>query len=112
MPPRTPRLLKVVGAKSRVLIHLVGKIEIAVLLEKFPVARSANLAQHAPGFIVRNRLGSNWNYVTMNAYLWGFALRDMQIRRLLSDYDLQKLVKISHGKTADYADVSDKPSLA
>jgi hypothetical protein len=39
----------------------------------------------------------------MNAYLWGFALGDMQIRRLLSDYDLQKFIKISHGKTADYA---------
>jgi hypothetical protein len=94
------------------LIHLVGKIEIAMLLKKFPVTRAANLAQHPPGFIVRNRLGSNRHYVAMHAYLWRFAFGDMQIRRLLSDYDLQKLIKISHGKTADHADVADKPSLA
>jgi hypothetical protein len=36
----------------------------------------------------------------------------MQIGRLLSGHDLQKLINISHGKTADYADVADKPSLA
>ena len=93
-------LLKVVAAKSRVLIHLVGKIEIAVLLKKFPVTRAANLAQHSRGFIVRNRLGSNRHYVAVHAYLWRFALCDVQIRRLLSDYDLQKLIKISHGKNA------------
>ena len=46
------------------------------------------------------------------AHLWRFAFCDMQIRRPLLDYDLQKLIKISHGKTADYADVADKPSLA
>jgi hypothetical protein len=36
----------------------------------------------------------------------------VQIRGPLPDYDLQKLIKISHGKTADYADAADKPSLA
>ena len=70
------------------LIHLVGKIEIAVLLKKLPVTRAANLAQHPPGFIVRNRLGSNRHYVPMHAYLWRFALCDMQIRRPLLGYDL------------------------
>jgi hypothetical protein len=91
-----------------VFIHLVGEIEIAVLLKKFPVTRAANFAQHSLGFIVRNRLGSNRCYVAMYPYLWRFALCDMQIRRLLSHYDLQKFIKISHVKTADYVDVADK----
>ena len=48
----TVRFLKVVGAESRVLIHLVSKIEITVLLEKFPILRAAYFAQHASGFLV------------------------------------------------------------
>jgi hypothetical protein len=95
-----------------VLIHLVGEIEIAMLLKKLPVTRTASFAQHSVGFIVRNRLGSNRRYVSMHAYLRRFALGDVQIRRLLLDYDLQEFVKISHGKTADYADVADKRNLA
>jgi hypothetical protein len=81
-------LLEVVGAKSRVLIHLVGKIEITVLLKNLPVMWAANLAQHLRGFIVRNRLASNRDYVAMYPNLWGLALCDVQIRCLLSDYDL------------------------
>src|SRR5256885_633240 len=48
----TVRLLKIVGAESRVLIHLVSKIEIAVLLESFPILRAANFAQQSLGFLV------------------------------------------------------------
>src|SRR5262249_3321598 len=91
------RLLKVVAAKSRVLIHLVGKIEIAVLPKDLPVMRAANLAQHALGFIVRNRLGTNGHDVAMRSYFWGLAFCDMQIRPALPDDDLQELIKISHG---------------
>jgi hypothetical protein len=50
---------------------------------------------------VRNRLSSNRRYVAIHTYLWRFALCDMQIRCALSDYDLQELIKISHGKIAD-----------
>jgi hypothetical protein len=95
-----------------VLIHLVGEIEIAVLLKKLPVTGAASFAQHPLGFIVRNRLGSNRRYVPMHAHLRRFTLGDVQIRGLLSDYDLQKFIKISHGQIADYADVADKRSLA
>jgi hypothetical protein len=95
-----------------VLIHLVGKIEIAMLLKKFPVTWAANLAQHPLGFIVRDRLGPDWHDIAVGPHLWRFAFCDVQIRGPLPDYDLQKLIKISHGKTADYADAADKPSLA
>src|SRR5262249_9168218 len=102
---------KVVGTKSRVLIHLIGKIEIAVLLKNLPVTRTANLAQHPCGFIVRNPFGSNRHYVAMRPYLWRFSLCDMQIRCLLSDYDLQKLIKISHVRLADCSDFEFTSSL-
>ena len=73
------------------LIHLVGKIEIAVLLKHFPVTRAANLAQHSRGFIMRHRLGSDRHDVAMRAYLWRFALSDMQIRRPLLGDDLAEI---------------------
>src|SRR5215510_9981937 len=95
-------MLEVVGAKSRVLIHLVGEIEIAVLLKRFPVTRAANLAQHPRGFIVRNRFGPDWHDVAMGPHFWRFALSNMQIRCPLPDYKLQKLINVSHRRTADY----------
>src|SRR5262249_32639084 len=46
-------LLKIVGAKARMLIHLVGKIKIAMLLKNLPVTWTADLAQHLRSFVVR-----------------------------------------------------------
>ena len=83
-----------------------------MLLKNLPILCAANLAQHSPGFIVRDRLVPNRDDVAMHPYLRRLALGDMQIGRLVADYCLQKLVKISHGKTADHADAANKPSLA
>src|ERR1041385_5824412 len=76
----TFRLLKVVDAKSRVLIHLVGKIKIAALVKHFPVTWTTNFAQHSRGFVVRNRLGSDRHDVAMRSGFRRLALSDMQIR--------------------------------
>src|SRR5256886_14776169 len=75
----TFRLLEVVGSKSRVLVHLVGKIKIAALVKRFPVTRTANFAQHPRGFVVRNRLGADRHDVALRSDFWGLPLSDMQI---------------------------------
>ena len=92
----TMRLLKVIGAKPRLLVHLVGKIEITVLLEILPVLRAASFAQHANGFLVRNGLISDGHDIAMRAYFRRLALADMQIGCALPGDDLQKLIDISH----------------
>jgi hypothetical protein len=70
------------------LIHLVSKIEIAVLLEDFPPLLAANLTQHARDFLVRNQLLSDRHDIAMRAYLWRFPLANVQIGRALPDDDL------------------------
>ena len=92
----TFRLLEVVGSKSRVLIHLVGKIKIAALVKRFPVTRTANFAQHPRGFVVRNRLDADRHDVALRSDFWGLPLSDMQIRCTLAGDDLQELIKIRH----------------
>ena len=77
-------------------IHLIGKIEVAVLFKDLPVARTANFAQHPRGFVVRNWLGTNGHDVAVRSHFWRIALCNVQIRRALPDDNLQKLIKISH----------------
>src|SRR6478736_6288958 len=96
----TVRLLKIVGAESRMLIHLVSKIEIAALLENFPIFRAANLAQQASSFVVRNRLISDGHDIAMRPYFWRLPLADVQIGRTLSHDDVKKLIDVRHFSVA------------
>ena len=90
------RLFQKVAAKTRLLIHLVGKIEIATLFENFPVLRPAHFAQHAGRFLARDRLGANRHHVAMLAHLGRLTFADMQIGRALLDDDTEKLIDVGH----------------
>ena len=55
----TIRLLEIITAKARRLVHLVSEIEIPPLLENFPVVRTTNFAQHLHGFLAFHRFVTN-----------------------------------------------------
>jgi len=79
------------------LIHLISKVEIAAFLENFPILRATNFAQHARGFLVRNRIVPDGHDIVMRPYFWRLPLSDMQIGRALPNDDLKELIDVSHG---------------
>src|SRR5207302_3728952 len=95
------RLLEVIAAEPRGLIHLIGKIQIATLLENFPVTRSANFAQHARGFLVRNRLVANGHDVAMHAHFRRLSLTNVQVGPAMFDNHAKKSIQLSHGLTTN-----------
>src|SRR5205814_7111605 len=85
------RLLEEIAAEPRPFIHLVGEIEIAALLEKFPALRRANLAQHSCRLVSRYRLGPDRHYVAMPSHFWRLAFAEMQLRAALVNDNAQEL---------------------
>ena len=92
----TVRLLEIIAAKTRSRVHFVGEIEVAALLENFPVPLAANLAQHRHRLIAHERLLTNRRDIAMLAHLRRLALADVQIGASLIDNDVQKLIQRSH----------------
>ena len=89
-------LLKIIRAKSRCCIHLVSEIEIAALLENFPLLRSAKFAQHRRGFIAGHGLAADRHDVAVFPNLGRLSFADVQIGGLLLHNHIQKLIEVCH----------------
>ena len=90
-------LFEVVAAEAAVLIHLVGEVEIAFVLETFPVFRRADLAQHVVHLFRREDLLADGDNVAMTADFRRLSLGKVQIGRTRGDQDFEKLVDVGHG---------------
>ena len=74
------RLLQEVAAKPRLLIHLVGEIEIAALFEKLPPLLAADFAHHSRHLVAGDRLVADRHHVTVPAHLRRLAFAEVQDR--------------------------------
>src|SRR5688572_4276755 len=94
----TVRLLQEIAAEPRPLIHLVGKVEIAALLEQLPALSATDLAQHSGRFLACNGLCPNRHHIAMPSHLRRLSFADMQIGAALLRNDTEELVDVRHIK--------------
>ena len=90
-------LFEVVAAETAVLIHLVGEVEIAFVLETFPVFRRANLAEHVAHLLRREDLLADRDDVAVTTDFGWLPLGEMQVGRARVDQNLKELVDVGHG---------------
>ena len=94
--PVTVSLLQIIAAKPRFLIHLIGKIEVTAFLEKLPIFRSCDFAQHQDRFIAKHRLLPHCHHIAVPTHFRRLPLPNMQIGRSFFHNLLQKLIQICH----------------
>ena len=92
----TIRLLEIISAKAGSLVHLVSKIEIAALLENFPVVRAANFTHNLHGFLAFHRLRADRHDIAMHAHFRGFSFSDVQIGSAVLDNHTEKSIERGH----------------
>ena len=90
-------LLEIIAAEPVVRVHLVGKVEVALVLEALPVLRCANLAEHVAHFVRSEDFLADRDHVAMPADFRRLSLGEMQIGRPRVDQHFEKLVDVGHG---------------
>ena len=89
-------LLEIIATESIFLIHLVGKIQIAMFLVTLPALGRADFAQHVAHLLVGERFLSNGHDLSVAANFGRLALTEVQIRCAAIHENLKKLVDIRH----------------
>src|SRR5207249_4865124 len=92
----TVRLLEIITAKARRLVHLVSEIEIPPLLENFPVVRTTNFAQHLHGFLAFHRFRADGHDIAMHSHFRRFSFANVQIGSAVLDNHTEKSIERGH----------------
>ena len=79
-------------------VHLVGKIEVAGLIEFFPARRRADFAQHVGHVLAGERFLTDGHDLAVPADLGRLAFAQVKIGSPLLNEGLKKLVDVSHGR--------------
>ena len=92
----TVGLLEEIAAEPRVLIHLVGEVEIARGLVALPALRAGNLAQHVAHFLVGQEFLADGYDVAMAANLGRLALAEVKVGGAGVDENFEELIDVVH----------------
>ena len=91
-------LLEIIAAETVVLVHLVGEIEVSVLLEALPALGRADFAEHVAHFLGGEGLLADRNDLAVAANFGRLTLGEVEIRCAAVDENLEKLVDVRHGR--------------
>ena len=82
-------LLEIIATETAVRVHLVGEIEVALVLETLPIFRRADLAEHVVHFVRGKDLLADRDDVAVAADFRRLALGEVQVGRARVDQNLE-----------------------
>ena len=95
-------LLEEIAAEARVLIHLVGEVEIAAFLEALPALRAADLAHHVGHLVARHDFFADRHDVAVPADLRRLPFAEVQIGGAGVDEHFEELIDVGHWANENY----------
>ena len=94
--PVTVDLFEIIATEAVVIVHFIGEVEIASLLEFCPSLLAANFPEHETHFFRGENFLADRDDLTVPADLRRLSFAEMKIGRSRIDQNLEKLVNVGH----------------